>query len=81
MIVTTHEQWVELYNAIRDESRRSEEKHIFIYASSSDCDSVCALRILEASGAGRAGVGLQRGRSGRSNGRSQRERAVAGVRR
>lgn len=54
MIVTTHEQWVELYNAIRDESRRSEEKHIFIYASSSDCDSVCALRILEASGAGRA---------------------------
>jgi hypothetical protein len=47
MIVTTDDQWTGVYTAIREESRKSDEKHIFIYASASDADSVCALRILE----------------------------------
>lgn len=38
-----------MYGSIREESLRSDEKHVFIYACSSDCDSVCALRILEVS--------------------------------
>ena len=47
MIITTSEEWTDLYRSIREESSRSDEKHVFIYACSSDCDSVCALRILE----------------------------------
>lgn len=47
MIITTSEEWTALYRSIREESGRSEEKHVFIYACSSDADSVCALRILE----------------------------------
>ena len=47
MILTSQEQWVELYAAIREESRTSEERHVFIYASSADTDALCALRILE----------------------------------
>lgn len=50
MIITNHEQWVDLYNAIKEESARSEEKHVFIYASSADVDAVCTLRILEVGG-------------------------------
>lgn len=47
MIITTHDQWVALYNAIREECRKSEEAHVFIYASASNADSVAALRVLE----------------------------------
>lgn len=47
MIVTSHSEWVAVYNAIKEESRQSDEKHVFIYASASDVDSVAALRILE----------------------------------
>uniref|UniRef100_A0A1D2AER3 Cell division control protein 45-like protein n=1 Tax=Auxenochlorella protothecoides TaxID=3075 RepID=A0A1D2AER3_AUXPR len=47
MIVTTPDEWVALYNAIKEESSCSEEKHVFIYASAADADSVAALRILE----------------------------------
>ena len=47
MIITTSEEWTNLYRSILEESTRSDEKHVFIYASSSDADSVCALRILE----------------------------------
>ncbi len=47
MIITTPEEWTQLYRSIREESSRSDEKHVFIYACSTDCDSVCALRILE----------------------------------
>lgn len=47
MIITTPEEWTNLYRSIREESSRSDEKHVFIYACSTDCDSVCALRILE----------------------------------
>lgn len=49
MIVTTPDEWVALYNAIKEESSCSEEKHVFIYASAADADSVAALRILEVS--------------------------------
>ncbi|KDD77107.1 hypothetical protein H632_c18p4, partial [Helicosporidium sp. ATCC 50920] len=47
MILTNPDDWVDLYNAIKEESANSEEQHVFIYASSSDADAVCALRILE----------------------------------
>lgn len=47
MILTTQEQWVDLYNAIRNDSCSSDERHVFIYASSKEADSVAALRILE----------------------------------
>ena len=47
MIITTPDEWTSLYGSIRDDSSRSDEKHVFIYACSTDCDSVCALRILE----------------------------------
>ena len=47
MIITTTDEWTDLYRSIREESSRSDEKHVFIYACSSDVDSVCALRILE----------------------------------
>jgi hypothetical protein len=47
MIITSSDEWTDLYASIREESNRSEEKHVNIYASSSDADSVCALRILE----------------------------------
>ncbi|GAB4814948.1 hypothetical protein N2152v2_001994 [Parachlorella kessleri] len=47
MILTNQDDWVALYNSIKEESRRSEEKFVFIYASAQDCDSLCALRILE----------------------------------
>jgi cell division control protein 45 len=47
MIISTPEEWTNLYRSIREESSRSDEKHVFIYACSTDCDSVCALRILE----------------------------------
>jgi len=47
MIITTSEEWTNLYRSIREESSRSDEKHVFIYACASDADSVCALRILE----------------------------------
>lgn len=49
MILTDSQQWVELYETIKNESRKSEEKHVHIYVSASDADSVCALRILEVS--------------------------------
>lgn len=47
MIITTSDEWTNLYRSIREESTRSDEKHVFIYACASDADSVCALRILE----------------------------------
>lgn len=47
MIVTSQDHWVALYNCLKDESRKSDEKFVFIYASAQDCDSICALRILE----------------------------------
>lgn len=50
MIITSPEEWVSLYGAIAEDSRRSEEKHVFIYASAKEADSVAALRILEVSG-------------------------------
>lgn len=53
MIINQPDQWVDLYKAIKEESSRSDEKHVFIYASAADADSVCALRILEVRGGGR----------------------------
>lgn len=50
MIVTSQDDWVALYTSIKEESRKSDEKFVFIYASAQDCDSICALRILEVSG-------------------------------
>ena len=47
MILTDSQQWVQLYETIKEESRKSEEKHVHIYVSAADADSVCALRILE----------------------------------
>ena len=47
MILNNSEQWVELYKLIKEESKKSEEKHVHIYVSAADTDSVCALRILE----------------------------------
>lgn len=47
MIITTHEEWTNLFNSIKAESSSSDEKHVFIYACATDADSVCALRILE----------------------------------
>ncbi|PSC71473.1 cell division control 45-like protein [Micractinium conductrix] len=47
MIITTSDEWTALYNSIKQDSTRSDEKHVFIYACASDADSVCALRILE----------------------------------
>ena len=61
MIITTSDEWTALYNSIKQDSTRSDEKHVFIYACASDADSVCALRILEVGpvqwgGAAAAGV-------------------------
>jgi hypothetical protein len=50
MILTDTYQMAQLYDKIKAESRKSSEKHVNIYASAADADSVCALRILEASG-------------------------------
>jgi arylamine N-acetyltransferase len=47
MIITTTDEWTALYRSIKEESSRSDEKHVNIYCCSSDCDSVCAVRILE----------------------------------
>ncbi|EFN58772.1 hypothetical protein CHLNCDRAFT_50260 [Chlorella variabilis] len=47
MIITTSDEWTALYRSICEDSKRSDDKHVFIYACSSDADSVCALRILE----------------------------------
>lgn len=47
MILTSSYQWVQLYDKIKAESRKSTEKHVNIYVSAADTDSVCALRILE----------------------------------
>ena len=47
MILTSTQQWVELYETIKAETRKSSEKHVNIYVSAADADSVCALRILE----------------------------------
>lgn len=47
MILTENQQWVDLYESIKAETRKSSEKHVNIYVSASDVDSVCSLRILE----------------------------------
>ena len=47
MIVTDPYDWARLYESIKEESRKSEEKHVHIYVSAADADSVCALKILE----------------------------------
>lgn len=47
MILTSQDQWTDLYASIKEESRKSDEKFVFIYASAQDCDAICALRILE----------------------------------
>lgn len=47
MILTEHQQWVDLYESIKAETRKSAEKHVNIYVSATDADSVCSLRILE----------------------------------
>ena len=47
MIVTSQEEWVSLYQSIKEDSARSDEKQVFVYASAADADAVCALRILE----------------------------------
>lgn len=49
MILTSTQQWVDLYDHIKAETRKSSEKHVNIYVSAADADSVCALRILEVS--------------------------------
>ena len=55
MILTDSTKWVDLYETIKNETRKSEEKHVQIYVSAADADSVCALRILEVSGGHRHG--------------------------
>jgi cell division control protein 45 len=47
MILTDAQQWVDLYEGIKEETRRSAERHVHIYVSAADADSVAALRILE----------------------------------
>lgn len=47
MIINKLDDWVSLYGAIKEETSCSDEKHVFIYASAADADSVCALRIVE----------------------------------
>lgn len=47
MILTDPDQWVKLFDALKTETRKSAEKHVHIYVSASDADSVCSLRILE----------------------------------
>lgn len=47
MLLTEQRQWIDLYELIKSESRKSSEKHVHIYVSATDVDSVCALRILE----------------------------------
>lgn len=47
MILTEADQWVNLFDALKTETRKSAEKHVHIYASASDADSICSLRILE----------------------------------
>ncbi len=47
MILTEQKDWVELFEALKEETRKSSEKHVNIYVSATDTDSVCSLRILE----------------------------------
>jgi cell division control protein 45 len=47
MILTESNQWVKLFDSVKAETRKSVEKHVHIYVSASDADSVCSLRILE----------------------------------
>ena len=69
MILTETQEWVDLYEAIKSETRKSSEKHVNIYVSATDADSVCALRILEV----RAFFGLGAG------GRAGRQAPVVGL--
>jgi hypothetical protein len=52
MILTDQQEWVDLFDALKSETRKSSEKHVNIYVSASDTDSVCSLRILEVSSSG-----------------------------
>ena len=47
MILTDQSDWVQLFEALKAETRKSIEKHVNIYVSAADADSVCALKILE----------------------------------
>jgi cell division control protein 45 len=47
MILTDPSQWVMLFDALKAETRKSTEKHVHVYVSSCDVDSVCSIRILE----------------------------------
>ena len=47
MILTDPAQWVMLFDALKAETRKSAEKHVHVYVSSCDVDSVCSIRILE----------------------------------
>lgn len=47
MIKTTPEEWADVYEVIKRETRKSVEKHVHIYVSAADADSVSSLRILE----------------------------------
>ena len=40
MILTDPSQWVMLFDALKAETRKSVEKHVHVYCSAADCDSV-----------------------------------------
>lgn len=40
-------QWHDLYSGIREDTHNSSEKKISIFVSGSDCDSICALKVLQ----------------------------------
>ena len=47
MILTDPSQWVMLFDALKAETRKSAEKHVHVYCSAADVDSVCSIRVLE----------------------------------
>lgn len=42
-------QWHDLYSGIREDMHNSSEKKISIFVAGTDCDAICALKVLQVS--------------------------------